>query len=112
MKPVLTLTARAVQRISTLLSHKPEFDSIRVGLKERGCNGLTYTMNYGQLADKQEFDEVVPVQENLNLVIESKAVMFILGTTLDYKEDLISQEFVFDNPNKKGDCGCGQSFNV
>jgi iron-sulfur cluster assembly accessory protein len=80
-----------------------------VSLTKRGCNGLSYNMNYISKPDR--FDEVVE-EEGLKLVIDSKALLALVGTELDYVVTDTSEEFVFKNPNEKGKCGCGESFHV
>ena len=74
-----------------------------------GCNGLSYVMDYATEAGK--FEDVVE-EHGVAVMIEPKAFMHIVGTKMDYVEDELSCEFVFHNPNSKGDCGCGESFNV
>eukprot|EP00958_Prasinococcus_capsulatus_P002265 scaffold203_cov386-Prasinococcus_capsulatus_cf.AAC.27 len=61
--------------------------------------------------EKGKFDEVV-TQDGVSVIVDSKAIMYVLGTTMDYVEDRLRREFVFHNPNSKGECGCGESFNV
>ena len=80
---------------------------MRVGLKTRGCNGLTYTMNYTDKVNK--FDEVVTDEAGNKVVVDSKAVMFLIGTEMDYVSDALASEFVFNNPNQTSACGCGES---
>lgn len=109
-KAIMSITARASQRIQTLMKGKADVIGLRVGLKTRGCNGLTYTMNYTDKVEK--FDEVVTDDVGNKVIVDSKAVMFLIGTEMDYVSDALTSEFVFNNPNMKSECGCGQSFNV
>ena len=74
-----------------------------------GCNGVSYTMNYA--TDRKGTDEEV-TEKGVRVFIEPSALMKIVGTTMDWKEDDLSAEFVFSNPNAKSVCGCGESFNV
>ncbi|KRF99651.1 iron-sulfur cluster assembly 1 homolog, mitochondrial isoform X1 [Drosophila tropicalis] len=109
-RAALTLTPAAVQRIKSLLQDKPDFVGLKVGVRQRGCNGLSYTLDYAShKADK--LDEEV-VQDGVKVFIDKKAQLSLLGTEMDYVESKLSSEFVFNNPNIKGTCGCGESFNM
>ncbi|KAM6959370.1 iron-sulfur cluster assembly 1 homolog, mitochondrial [Aplochiton taeniatus] len=108
-RAALTLTPSAVNRIKTLLQNKPEYIGMKVGVRTRGCNGLTYTLDYTK--QKEQADEEV-LQDGVRVFIEKKAQLTLLGTEMDYVETKLSSEFVFNNPNIKGTCGCGESFNI
>ena len=105
----ITLTENAAKRARDLLARaKGEGDAsaLRLGLKNAGCAGQSYTLNF---ADKPEpLDEVVE-DKGVRILIDAKALMFLLGTRMDYKEDAISSGFVFENPNETDACGCGES---
>lgn len=109
MKQALVLTQSAVERTKELLKKEPEMIGLKVGVKQRGCNGMSYTLEY--VAKKEKFDEEVQ-QDGVKIFIDSKAQMTLLGTEMDFVVDKLSSEFVFNNPNIKGTCGCGESFNV
>ncbi|XP_033108252.1 iron-sulfur cluster assembly 1 homolog, mitochondrial-like [Anneissia japonica] len=108
-KAAIVLTQAAVNKVRTLLEQRPDMEALRIGLKTRGCNGLSYTLDYTN--EKKKFDEIVE-QGGAKIYIDSKAQLGILGTELDYIEEILSSGFVFNNPNIKGTCGCGESFNV
>ncbi|CAH1772441.1 unnamed protein product [Owenia fusiformis] len=105
----LVISPAAVSRIKELLQEKPTAVGFKIGVKTRGCNGLSYTLDYA--TEKGKFDEEV-IQDGIKILIDSKAQLTLLGTEMDYVDGLLSSEFVFNNPNIKGTCGCGESFNV
>ncbi len=108
--PAMTLTEAAVERIKTLLSaaDKPVV-GLRVGVKAQGCSGMSYFVEY---AEKElPFEEKVEDQ-GVTILIDPAATMFLIGSEMDYREDKLQSGFVFDNPNAKGHCGCGESFHV
>jgi iron-sulfur cluster assembly protein len=104
---VMKLTNAAADRIKAIMAKadKP-FAGVRVGVKNGGCAGMAYTMEYAQEAAK--FDEVVE-DKGVKLLIDPKAVLFLLGTEMDFKVDKLSSTFVFNNPNQTSACGCGES---
>ena len=106
----INLTAAAVERVKSLLEkrNKPSV-GIRIGVRTKGCSGLSYTIEYADA--KGPADEVVE-QDGVTVLIDPKATMFILGTEMDYVEEKLQTGFVFRNPNEKGRCGCGESFHV
>ncbi len=104
---IVKLTDAAAARVKEIIaaSSKP-VAGLRLGVKKGGCAGLEYTMDYAEAADPG--DEVVE-DKGVTIFIESKAVLFLLGTELDFKRDKFSASFVFNNPNQTGACGCGES---
>ena len=104
---VMRLTDAAADRIKAIMAKadKP-FAGVRVGVKNGGCAGMSYTMEYAESAAK--FDEVVE-DKGVKLLIDPKAVLFLLGTEMDFKVDKLSSTFVFNNPNQTSACGCGES---
>ena len=82
---------------------------VRVGVKSGGCAGMSYMMEYAKEAKKNE--EVIE-DKGVKVFIDSNAVMYLLGTEMDYKTDKFSSQFVFKNPNETERCGCGESFKV
>ncbi|KAI0314254.1 hypothetical protein OF83DRAFT_1034668, partial [Amylostereum chailletii] len=107
-KAALTITPTAVERLRVLL-HSPTPQLIRIGVRNKGCAGLSYHLEYVDRPAK--FDEVVE-QDGVKVVIDSKALFSIIGSEMDWKEDALSSKFAFNNPNIKDACGCGESFNV
>jgi iron-sulfur cluster assembly protein len=104
---VMRLTDAAATRIRDILgkSDRP-IAGVRVGVKNGGCAGMSYTMEYADSIGP--FDEVVE-DKGVKLLIDPKAVMFLLGTEMDFKVDKMSAGFVFNNPNQTSACGCGES---
>ena len=104
---VMRLTDAAADRIKAIMAKadKP-FAGVRVGVKNGGCAGMSYTMEYAESAAR--FDEVVE-DKGVKLLIDPKAVLFLLGTEMDFKVDKLSSTFVFNNPNQTSACGCGES---
>jgi iron-sulfur cluster assembly protein len=106
----LSVTDAAADRVRHLLSarDKPAV-GIRVGIRSRGCSGLSYTIEYAD--QKGKFDEVVE-DKGVTILIDPKATMFLIGTEMDFVDDKLQSGFTFKNPNEKGRCGCGESFHV
>jgi iron-sulfur cluster assembly protein len=103
----MRLTAAAADRIREIMAktEKP-VAGLRVGVRNGGCAGMAYTMEFADAA--APFDEVVEDQ-GVRLLIDPKAVLFLLGTEMDFKADKLSAQFVFNNPNQTSACGCGES---
>ncbi|CAL4126400.1 unnamed protein product [Meganyctiphanes norvegica] len=108
-RAALTLTPSAVRKVQDLLIKKPAAIGLKVGVRQRGCNGMSYTLDYA--TEKAKFDEEV-VQDGVCVIIDKKAQLTLLGTEMDFVESKLSSEFVFNNPNIKGTCGCGESFSI
>ena len=107
---VMTLTPAAAERVKSIMASKgPEVAGLKIGIKKGGCAGMEYTMDWAQNVAK--FDEVVE-QDGARVIIDPKAVLYLLGTEMDYKVDTLSAQFVFNNPNQKSSCGCGESVNL
>ena len=104
---VMRLTDAAAQRIKDVMARaeKP-VAGVRVGVKNGGCAGMEYTMEYAEAANPA--DEVVE-DKGVKILIDPKAVLFLLGTEMDFKTEKLSAQFVFNNPNQTSACGCGES---
>ena len=103
---VMRLTDAAAEHIKAILARAEEPTAgVRVGVKNGGCAGMSYTMEYA--ASTNPLDEVIE-DKGVRLLIDPKAVLFLLGTEMDYKVDKLSAGFVFNNPNQTSACGCGE----
>lgn len=107
---IIQITDNAANRVKLLLEkrQKPAV-GIRVGVKSGGCSGLSYTFEY---ADEQKKSDEAVQDKGVTIFIEPKAVMYLIGTTLDFMDEKVKSGFVFINPNEKGRCGCGESFHI
>jgi iron-sulfur cluster assembly protein len=104
---VIRLTDAAAERIKYVIANAAEpVVGVRVGVRNGGCAGMSYTMEYAARVEKA--DEVVE-DKGVCVLIDPKAVLFLLGTEMDYKLDKLSAQFVFNNPNQTAACGCGES---
>ena len=104
---LMRLSDAAAARIKELLaSAQKPIAGVRVGVKNGGCAGMAYTMEYAERIDPA--DEVVE-DKGVKILIDPKAVLFLLGTEMDYKVDKLAAQFVFNNPNQTSACGCGES---
>ena len=104
---VMKLTEAAAQRITELTKRADsEIVGLRVGIKNGGCAGQSYTVEYAH--EIRPTDEVVE-DRGVKILVDPKAVLFLLGTEMDYKADKLSAQFVFNNPNQTSACGCGES---
>ena len=106
----LTITAAAARRIRAMIEERgtPTF-GVRVGIRARGCSGMSYTLDY---ADAQSDADEAVESDGVTVLIDPQAIMFLIGTEMDYVESELESGFVFRNPNEKGRCGCGESFRV
>ena len=107
---VIKLSDNAANRIKEIMSKADNSTiGVRVGVKSGGCAGMSYMMEYAKEAKKNE--EVIE-DKGVKVFIDSNAIMYLLGTEMDYKTDKFSSQFVFKNPNEAERCGCGESFKV
>lgn len=105
----LILTDAAVNRLRELCRAKPGVLGIRIGVKQRGCSGLSYNLDY---ATQKDANDLEIVKDDVRIFMDRKAQLTLIGSKMDYKQDKLTSEFVFNNPNATGMCGCGESFTV
>ena len=111
MNNILSITSNAAEQIKKIISEAPDgMDSVVIGVDKSGCSGYSYKLDFGNSSDLKNF-EIID-QYGAKVFIDPKATMFLLGSIMDYKQDKLASRFVFDNPNEKGTCGCGESFNI
>ena len=114
-RAALELTPRAVDRLKYLVDRKIAQNpthppvGIRLGVRKRGCSGLSYTMAY---ADKQKLTDEKVSTHGVTVLVEPQALLSVVGTKMDFVDDALKSEFVFHNPNAKTICGCQESFSV
>ena len=107
---VLSVTDAAAAQLRKLIDkHKPGSAGIRVAVREGGCNGMTYSMDFADESDPA--DEVMEIG-GVRLLIDPMSVMYLVGTEMDFVEEKLGANFVFRNPNDSARCGCGESFSV
>ncbi len=110
MKQIITLSDNAANRIKKIMSNdKNNSVGVRVGVTSGGCAGMSYIMEYTKEAHPN--DEIIE-DKGVKIFIDPSAIMYLLGTEMDYKKDEFSSSFVFKNPNETERCGCGESFKV
>jgi len=109
-KPILTLTDAAAQQAKKLME-RGDNDTIglRVGIKTAGCSGLQYQVEFAN--EQKPFEDKIE-QKGVTIFIDPAAVMFIIGSEMDWQEDKFASSFTFSNPNETARCGCGESFSV
>lgn len=104
---VMTLTPAAAARVKALTEARgEEVAGLKIGIKKGGCAGMEYTMTWADRIER--LDEVVEV-DGARVIIDPQAVLYLLGTEMDFKTDKLASQFVFHNPNQKSACGCGES---
>ena len=108
MKQVITLSDNAANRIKEIISNdETKSVGVRVGVKSGGCAGMSYIMEYAK--EINPTDEIIE-DKGVKVFIDPSAIMYLLGTEMDYKKEQFSSTFVFENPNETERCGCGESF--
>ena len=111
MNKLFSITSNATDQIKKLISSAPKgIDSVVIGVDKSGCSGYSYKLDFGKSSDFKNFETID--QDGAKVLIDPKATMFLLGSTMDYQTDKLASRFVFDNPNEKSTCGCGESFSI
>ena len=106
----IILTATAEQRIADLMARAPDGAiGVKLSTRKRGCSGLAYSVDY--VSEEQPFDEKIATPGG-TFYVDGASVLYLVGSTMDWREDDFAAGFVFENPNAKGACGCGESFTV
>lgn len=109
-KPLLTLTDAAANKVRSLVEEaNSEVIGLRIGIKTAGCSGMKYNVEYAK--DIKPFEEKV-ISKDIIICIDPAAIMFLIGSEMDYKEEKFTSGFEFSNPNEIARCGCGESFTV
>ncbi len=110
MSNAITLSESAAARLKNLMNLSTQTVlGVRIGVRNSGCSGLSYAM---ELVTEQKKDEEMVEHNGIKIFLDPRAMMFLLGTELDYQQNNMGASFVFKNPNEKGRCGCGESFRV
>ena len=109
-KQIITLSENAAERIKEIMANAENNSiGVRIGVKSGGCAGMSYVMEYAK--DIKPNEEIVE-DKGVKVLIDPKAIMYLLGTEMDYKKEKFSSQFIFKNPNETERCGCGESFKI
>ena len=108
--PILSITDQASARVQEIVKGaESDVIGLRIGIKKAGCSGLQYDVEFAK--EQHPFEDVINVN-GVCVLIDPAAVMFLIGTEMDWKEDKFNSSFVFNNPNETARCGCGESFSI
>jgi len=108
---MLTFTDRAIVQIKKILSNAPkDTEGILIGVDKSGCSGYSYKLDFAKSVNVKNFDLIE--KNGVKIFIDPKSVMFLIGSEMDYSTDKLASRFIFNNPNEKSTCGCGESFNI
>jgi iron-sulfur cluster assembly protein len=105
----ITLTEAAAARVQKFLTNRGKGIGLRLGVKTSGCSGMAYTLEF---VDAAEADDVTFESHGVKVLLDPKSLSYLDGTELDYTKEGLNEGFKFNNPNVKGECGCGESFTV
>ena len=111
MNNIITVSDNAVRQIKKIISSASfKVDGVIVDVDKTGCSGYAYKLDYAKNTDPSKYEVIE--KDGIKIFIEPKATMFLIGSEMDYMNDKLSSRFVFNNPNEKSTCGCGESFNI
>ena len=111
MKDILSITDNAASQIKKIISKADkEVIGVVVGVDKTGCSGYAYKLDYAKDENLENFEKIE--SKGVKVFIEPSATMFLIGSVMDYATDKIASRFIFNNPNEKSSCGCGESFNI
>ncbi|KGK00357.1 iron-sulfur cluster assembly protein IscA [Thalassotalea sp. ND16A] len=105
----ISMTPAATERVRSFIDNRGKGLGLRLGIKTTGCSGLAYVLEF---VDELNEDDQVFTIDNVNIIVDGKSLVHIDGTQLDFVKEGLNEGFKFTNPNAKGECGCGESFNV
>ncbi len=105
----ITITESAADRVNSFLQNRGKGLGIRLAVQTSGCSGMAYKLEF---VDQQEEDDVIFEDRDIKVFIDPKSLVYLDGTEVDFAKDGLNEGFVFNNPNAKGGCGCGESFSV
>ena len=105
----ITITERAANHVRQSLTRRGKGEGLRLGVRPSGCSGKAYVLEF---ADSIQTDDTVFENHGVKVIVDQKSLLFLDGTELDYAKDGLNEGFKFNNPNVKGECGCGESFTV
>ena len=109
LPPLMSLTDAAADRLRALYAGAQGGTTLRIAVSTKGCSGMSYDMSW---ADAPGAGDEIVTDKGVTVLIEPKAVLYLIGSEMDYVEDKLQSGFTFKNPNEKGRCGCGESFHV
>lgn len=105
----ITMSDAAAQRVQTFLNHRGKGLGLRLGVRTSGCSGMAYVLEF---VDEKNDDDIVFENKGVKVIIDSKSLVYLDGTELDFVKEGLNEGFKFNNPNVTSECGCGESFNV
>ena len=111
MNNIITVSDNAVRQIKKIIADSSsKVDGVIVDIDKTGCSGYAYKLDYAKNTDPSKYEVIE--KDGIKIFIEPKATMFLIGSEMDYMNDKLSSRFVFNNPNEKSSCGCGESFSI